>query len=250
MTLEEIRTEAWAIARDNAVVDADRLWSTAEMNRYINRIYRFIAKETKCIRDSETPAVCQIAVAPRVWSTLTADDGADYIFVNSTDSWLYHKDVSANLFTLDSRILSIDECKWTSKQWKLTKVSVSKWQTNPWWEQVIGMPTEYATDLTNGKIAINFRAEDTDTLRLVVRRLPLVSLVDDADIPEFRIVYHDAFINGVLWLMYGKQDTEALNKVKSQEFYALFLKDIDEIKQEESLLDERLRPNYSMGAFR
>ncbi len=250
MNLKEIRDECWGIARDTATIDQDKLWPKAEMNRYINRVYKKIARETRCIRDTETPAVCHISVAPRDWSTLTAADGMDYIWVNDPNSWLYHKTVSANLFAMHPAILRIEECKWTYKQWKLTKVSVGKWQNNPWWEQVVGMPTEYATDLTNNKIAINFRAEDTDILRLQVRRMPLTDLSQDTDIPEFRINYHEYMLNGILWQMYSKQDAEAVDKAKADDYYALFMKDIDEIKQEESMMDERLRPNYSMNAFR
>jgi len=57
MTLEEIRQECWDEARETATNDIDRLWTTSEMNRYINRVYRNIARETRCIRDSITPDI-------------------------------------------------------------------------------------------------------------------------------------------------------------------------------------------------
>lgn len=249
MTLKELREECWAITRDTALIDSDRLWPTVDMNRYINRTYRHIAKETKCIRDSVTPAVCFITVAPVDYTTVPSTD-PDYEWLNSSESWLYHRNVSKNLFDLHSSILAIDECKWTTKQWRLKKVSVQAWQANPWWEQVVGMPTEFATDLTNGKLAINFRAEDADTLRLIVRRMPIVNLVNDSDSPEFRLSYHDMMLNGILNQMYSKQDAETIDQAKADRYYLAYLKDIDEIKQEESLLNERLRVNYSLDAFR
>ena len=250
MNLSDIRNECWGIARDTALVDSDRLWTTAEMNRYINRTYRTIARETKCIKDAVTPEVCQISVTPRDWTTLTAADGMDYVWVNDPNSWLYHQNVSPYLFALHPSILQILECKWTTSQWRLTKVSVKKWQVNPWWEQVVGLSTEYATDLSNNKIALNFRNGTADTLRLQVSRLPLVDLINSSDVPEFRTHYHDYFVNGVLWQMYSKQDAETIDETKAAKYYAAFLQDIDYIKQEESILDERLNPNNSMSAFR
>jgi hypothetical protein len=250
VTLSEIRNECWDYARDTALVDSDRLWTTREMNKYINRIYRWIAKETRCIRDSQTVSLCQFSLTPRDWSTLTADDGFDYTWVNDPNSWLYHQNVAPYVFPLDSRILDIDECKLTSNPWILTKVSVTKWQQNPQWEQVIGLPTEFCTDYSNNTLAVNFRSVVSDTLRLTVRRLPLVDLISDGDVPEFRTHYHDAFINGVLHLMYLKQDAETVDKGKSDDFLMLFFKDLDDIKQQETYLDQRLKANYSLDAFR
>lgn len=249
MTLKEIREECWDRARDVALTDADRLWPASEMRRHINRIYRYIARETRCIRDSQTTSLCMIQSAPVDYTTYVAGT-KDYIWANDSNSWLYHQNVCPYIFALDPRIISVDEVKWTSRQWKLTKVSVSKWQTNPWWEQVVGMPTEYATDLSANTLVVNFRDTTTDYLSLVVRRLPLEDLNADTDVPEFRANYHDYFLNGVLWLMYSKQDSDAYNGDKASMYKAMFDKDIDEIKQSESLLDERLRPNAVMAAFR
>lgn len=250
MTLKEIREECWDYARDNVGSDSDKLWNTAEMNRYINRIYRHIARETRCIRDAVTPEICNITVAPRDWTTLTPEDGIDYVYVNSPESWLYHQDVAPIVYKLDPRILQIEEVKWTNRQWRLTKVSVSKWQSNPWWEQVVGMPTEYATDYSNNTLVLNYRETLSDALRLQVKRLPLKDLIDDDDLPEFRDHYHDYFKNGVLWLMYRKQDSEAEDKAKSSDYFKMFAEDLDQLKQSEAKLEYRLFPNNSLSAFR
>jgi|ERR1019366_2959487 hypothetical protein len=248
MNLLQIRNEAWFVAGDLAKADQDRQWSTFEMNQYINRVYRTIARETKCIKDSITPAICLVPANVVIYTTYVAGT-QDYIWANSTTSWLYHLDVAPYIYTLNPLIIDVEEVKWTTKQWKLTKVSVTKWQTNPWWEQVIGMPTEYATDLSNNTIVLNFRATDSDTLRLVVRRMPLVDLIADADIPEIRTHYHDFFKNGVLAQMYMKQ-SEAYDHNKAIDYETRFKQDLNEIKRSESLLNEMLRPNYSTLAFR
>jgi hypothetical protein len=112
------------------------------------------------------------------------------------------------------------------------------------------MPTEYCTDYTNNSLTINFRSTTAGTLRLIVRRLPLVDLIADTDIPEIRISYHDFFRNGVLEQMYSKQDVEAFDLAKAAQYRTQFLEDINEIKQQEIILDQRLKPNYSLDAFR
>jgi hypothetical protein len=248
MNLSEIRGEAWDIARDFGQVDEDRLWTKREMNRYINRVYKRIASETKCIRDNTTPSVCLISTAPVDYTTY-ATGTLDYIWANDTDGWLYQKNVAPYVYTYHSSIIQIDEVKWSNRTWRLMKVSCTKWQTNPWWEKVVGMPTEYCTDLQNGAIALNYRDEETDTLQLHVRRMPLVDLVDDNDIPEIRVNYHEFFLNGVLAMMFSKQDAEAFDGAKYNAYEQKFLKDLDEIKQEESQLDYHLRPNSPMKAF-
>jgi hypothetical protein len=246
ITLVEIRQECRDLARDFQA--EDYLWSDDEMNRYINRVYWRIATETRCIRDATTEEVCIINSAPVDYTTY-AQGTLDYLWANDPNSWLYHQDVCPYVFPLHQSIIDIEEVKWVSRQWKLMKVSVNKWRPNPWWERVKGMPTEYCTDYKNKCLTVNFRDTATDNLSLSVRRAPLAKLVDDADAPEFRENYHEFFMNGVLYYMYSKQDSEAFDKEKAAEHYQLYLKDIDEIKQQESQLDAFLRPNYAMAAF-
>jgi len=249
MNLRQLREEAWDIARETATRDGDRLWPIKEMNRYINRVYRQIARETKCIRDAVTPEICRIASTVVDWTTY-APGTDDYILANDINSWIYQKNVAPYIYDLHPLILDIDEVKWSAKAWRLTKVSVSKWQVNPFWEQVMGMPTEYATDLSNNKLALNFRSDQSDTLKLIVRRLPIMDLGNDTDIPELRLHYHDFMINGILEQMYSKQDAETFDGEKAVSYGAKYLRDIDEIKQQETILDQRLKVNFSMDAFR
>lgn len=257
MTLNDIMTECWAIARETGTNDTNRLWSSTEMKAYINRTYRHIARETRCIRDSETLSICRIDVAPPAdYPTLQAlaltDQyyAQDLIYYNDPNSWLYQTLVSPYVFPLDPSILDIDEVKWTNKQWRLVKVSVTKWQVNPYWEQVLGLPIEYATDLSNNKLALNYRSNDIDTLRLIVKRLPLTDLVSLTDIPEIRQVYHDYFRYGVLEQMYSKQDSQTLDIPKALDFGTRYRDDIDHIKRQERILDQRLKVNNSMDGFR
>lgn len=249
MNLRNIREEAWDWADDYAVANEDHLWKKEEMNRYINRVYRRIASETLCIQDSNTAAVCRIASDPIDYTTYVSGTD-DYYWANTEGQWLYHKDVAPYLYMLHPSILKIEEVKWTTRQWKLTKVESKKWQVNPYWEQVVGMPTEYATDLHTGKIALNFRSESSDILKLVVKRMPLVDLIQDGDIPEFRAAYHEFFLDGVLYMMYQKQDSQCFDKDKADWHKAKFDAALDEIKQEEADLQQTLGSNGSMDAFR
>ena len=257
MNLKEIRDEAYDIAREIGTTDAERFWNAKEMNRYINRVYRFIARETRCIQDSITPSVCKIDVAPplslaalqtlALSDPMAADDLAEY---NRAGSWMYQTLVAPRVFKLSPLILDIDEVKWHDLPWKLVKVSVTKWQQNPKWEQVIGYPTECSTDYTTGYLAVNYRFSGIDSLRMTVKRMPLIDLIQDTDIPELRVNYHDFMINGVLAQMYSKNDAEVFDKDAVGKYTALYARDVDDIKQQESILDQRLRPNFSLDAFR
>jgi hypothetical protein len=247
MTLAEIREECWALACD--LKEEDRLWSKQEMDRYINRVYRKIASETRCIRDSLTPACCIIQSTPKDYTTYVQGT-LDYLWANDPQSWLYQKNVAPYLFDLHKSILQIDDVKLVKKGWRLHKVSSASWEDNPYWERVIGPPTQYATDLSVGKLAVNFRDTEEDYLQLKVRRLPLEPLVGDKSVPEFRDNYHDAFFNGVLALMFSRQDSEGFDAAKSNKYANAFIQDLDDIKKKEIQLDERLRPNGSLAAFR
>jgi hypothetical protein len=257
MNLKEIRDEAYAIAREVGTTDADRQWTVKEMNSYINRVYRFIARETRCIRDAVTTSVCRIPVAPPVdiaaLTTLAVTDpfaADDLLEYNTVGSWMYGKLYAPRVLPLSQLILDIDEVKWKSVPWKLQKQPVAKWQSNPFWERIPGYPTEYSMDYSSGYIALNYRLDKADTLLLTVKRMPLANLVADTDIPEFRVHYHDFMINGVLEKMYSKQDVEIFSDKQVEKYAAMFRSDVDEIKQQEAIFDQRLKVNSSMDAFR
>ena len=251
MNLRQIREEAWDIARELNTPDGDRLWPATQMNRYINRVYRKIARDCKCIRDSTTPAVTVIDCPIIPYTDYDSEPTSkDYYWANTVGSWLYHLDVCAYLFDLHPTILDIQEVKWRTRDWRLYKVASEKWQKNTRWETTVGLPIEFATDLESDKIALNYRSDIAGTLDLVVKRMPLVDLINDDDVPEFRIQYHDFFVNGILEQMYSKQDAQAFDGEKSASYKAKFRADITEIKEEETKINERLRPNHSMSAFR
>lgn len=247
MNLRELREECWDDARE--LKGEDKLWPVEEMNRLINRIYFLIAAETRCIRDARTPSCCLLAVEPVDYTTYV-EGSLDYVWANDASSPLYHLDVAPYVFELHESVIHVDSAKLVSSGFLLHKVSSTKWQDNPLWEQVLGTPTEYALDLQNGAIALNYRMTSSDNLQLSVRRLPLQHLVDDDDVPEFRQDYHHRIRNGVLSLMYGKKDAETFDVDKRLRYWTAFRNDIEEIKLAEYRYEERLRPNTSMRAFR
>jgi hypothetical protein len=256
VNLSDIRNEAWSIARERGTSDPDRLWTTTEMNRYINRTYRYIARECKCIQDSRTETVCRITVAPpanlaalQAAALLDTFSAEDLLLYNTAGSWLEGTLVAPRAFKLHDSIIDIDEVKWFNAPWRLTGVSVTKWQKNPRWEQVMGYPTEYALDYQTGYLTLNFRTATADTLMLKVVRLPVADLVAATDIPEFRTSYHDFIINGVLAQMYSKQDAETIDLKKAADYKAAFDRDVDEVKQQERILKQKLNVNSPMPAF-
>jgi hypothetical protein len=248
MNLAQIREECWEEAFDVIGSGSDKFWPEDVMNRYINRIYYHIARETRCIRDASTASVCIIDGSVVDYSTY-ASGTLDYIWANDSTSPLYQLDVAPYLYDLHKSILDIDEVKLMRRKYQLHKVTSAVWQRNTMWEQTIGAPTQYATDLNSKKIAVSFRDGDGDTLQLAVKRLPLVELVLDTDEPEFREDFHQHFKDGVLWLMYKRQDAETFNMAKSKQAKDDFDDAIDELKQAVIKLDERIRPNAAMGAF-
>lgn len=233
MNLREIREEAWDYADDRSENEEDRLWKPEEMDRYVNRIYRDIARETKCIEDFSTPEVCQIAITPiapasQVTGTL------DYQYVNNGSSPLYGKTFASNTFLLHKSILEICDARLLNGQVRLNHRFAKKWKKSPTWDQRIGLPTEYATDLKNGYLAVNYRAETADIVLLSVKRLPLTPLRSSGDVPEIPISYHDAFLDGILAEMYSKQDSQTYEKGRAEKHKEQYLERLDDIKRIES----------------
>ena len=252
MTLQEIIDECRDQARDDGANDIDRLWNDAEMVRYINRIQRRIARETLCLKDATTPAVVLITLTPVDYTTYVSGT-LDYIWANSTSSFLYQQDVTPYIVDLHESILEIEEIKSLTWLNRLRKVSSQKWRNHLFWEQFITQPTEYATDLVHGKVAFKGRALVEQELQLTVKRLPLVELdiATPTGVPEIPLNYHDMFLNGVMERMYRKQDAETLDKAKADEYKELFLDDLDQIKrQEETVLNDYIAANKSLAAFR
>jgi hypothetical protein len=206
MNLKQIRDECWDIARETSEMDSDRLWSLNEMNAYINRIYRDIARTTKIIIDSTTVSTCQITLSS-----------------------------ATPIFALSPLILSVHDCYYCATQTsvpiskKLIYVPVICLGVDPMLITLHATPTYYSLDNATGNITfdtIPLSADVTPLLKLRVSRLPLLDLIEDIDIPEFLVKYHDYFKYGVLWLMYSKQDSEAYDLAKASDFYQMYQLDI------------------------
>ena len=253
MNLQEIIDYCRGQARDDGTADVDRLWPDADMVRYANKVHNKIARETLCIKDSTTPAICLITLTPVDYTTYVSGT-LDYIWANDSDHPLYQLNVTPYLVALNNLILEIEEIKPLAAGGFLTKAPVSNWQRNYQWEGQVFQPTEYATDLETNKIALNGRLETVETLQLVVKRLPLAAFVVasmDTQTPDIRVNYHEFFFNGILELMYSKQDAETLDKAKAADYKEDFLDDIDEIKrQDQTVLNDSLSVNRSLSAFR
>jgi len=238
MNLQEIIDDCRDQARDNGALDVDRLWPDAEMVRYANKVQNRIARETLCIKDSTTPDICILALTPVDYTTYVAGT-LDYIWANDSDHPLYQLDVTPYIVPLHDRILEIEEVKLMSGLYRLGKASVKWWQHYIQWEATLSTPTEFATDLQVGSIALFGRMETADTLQLAVSRMPLAPFVVadmDEQTPDIRVSYHDFFHNGILGYMYSKQDAETLDKAKAVDYNEQFDDDIDEIKRQENIV--------------
>jgi hypothetical protein len=253
MNLQEIIDQCRDQARDDGILDVDRLWPDADMVRYANRVYNKIARKTLCIADSTTPEVCVLALTPVDYTTYVAGT-LDYIWANDTAHPLYQLDVNPYLAPLHDSILEIEEIKSLTQIRRITKGILSQWRQNLQWEGLVTQPTEYTNEIQSNMIAFNGRQETAETFQLSVKRMPLTAFVVasmDTQTPEFRINYHEYFYNGILELMYQKQDAETLDKAKANDYKEEFLDDIDEIKRQELIvLNDQISANHSLSAFR
>ena len=245
MTLDEIREECREKARDTAIIDADRLWPDSDMNRYINRTYYDLVRKTRCIKDARTAAICLLALTPVDYTTYTPGT-LDALWAADTTSPLFEADVAPYVIPLHASILEVLDAKLSTAGTHLTKVTSEKWMRNVKWEHAISTPTEYATDLQNRSIAVNFRSLTEETIQIRVSRMPLIKLSADLDEPEMREDYHEFIMPGVLMQMYKKQDAETIDLAKAADYKEEYDQAIDDMRFQEFRLNDRLKVNFPM----
>ena len=113
MNLAQIRQECWDIARETSTSDGDRLWTKSEMNSYINRTYRHIARETRCIRDDITYRITSAPYASYAAMTALVATNSyvaeDVARMLDPASWFYVNPDPAGTYTarLDSQAQTI-----------------------------------------------------------------------------------------------------------------------------------------------
>jgi hypothetical protein len=174
--------------------DSDRYWTESDLNEYAQDAVDVFCRLSKLIRDSLTPSVCLL--------TLNPED---------------------QHIALSPLILSIERVKpsWGSYPLRLTSLDeVTRLQ--PAWEDDTGSPDAYLLDYSKGYLSLNRAVVDTGTLRLTVRRMPLLPLDSDNAVPEINPEYHHMLKDYMLYRAFSAQDSEMYNPDKARHHLVLF----------------------------
>ncbi len=213
MTLGDLSTAFRARAFDTK---APYLWSDDEVAEFAEDAENEAAERARLIRDSMTPAICQVAVV-----------------------------AGAASYMLDARILSVDRAKLDSQSVPLTLSSTTAmdlgqgarprdWRASNsnWvggigggWEGRQGTPTIAVLDAEGAgwKLTLSPTPTQADTLRLQVFRLPLEPLSSDTDnVPEIPARLHIRLVDWMMFRAYSKQDAEAADAATAAKHEAAF----------------------------
>ncbi|MBF0517768.1 MAG: hypothetical protein HQK97_11750, partial [Nitrospirae bacterium] len=165
-----------------------------------------MAAETLCITDSTTPQICQITLSKGLAS-----------------------------YPLDSRVIAIKRAvlrSTGSPLFKTTQDSLFRWYGL--WQNFEGTPAYYMLDVQSGCITLHPVPAASDTINLIVYRLPISDMstsAPDAE-PEIPRRYSRTLINGILALAYEKSGSDTLNTESAKTYRELWQKGLDEIRRE------------------
>lgn len=172
--------------------DADMFWTNEELTDYLNQAQKEYTRRFP-IKDSQTAAVCQIAV------------------VAGTSVYTYHES-----------ILDIHRAKLASDTYPLTIITAPELdEVFDDWESTTGTPTHFIMHADTGKLQLYPIPSANDTLNLQVGRRALEALDwdfsnRDPEVPE---AHQWCLIDWASHLAYLKEDTEATFKPDRSEYF-------------------------------
>jgi hypothetical protein len=182
---------------DEVVDKPDLLWSLAEWTEYAND-----AENETCIR-----------------ANLILDQSTGITSISVLSGAATH--------TISELILIVKRAKMSSGTEPLVKTSRRVLDaTYPNWEVDTGVVRSWFPDESN-KITLYKIPTSSDTLQLMVSRLPLTAMLlanKMSDTPEIDVQYHEGLLDWMLHRAYSKQDSETLDKGKAKEHLARFEK--------------------------
>lgn len=168
------------------------LWSDDEATLYANEAVKEAAERARLIPDATTLAVTQLAI-------------------NTTDTD----------YALHPSILHVERAKLDSQTRPLSRATVGQLDRDyPDWEAQTGPPVYFVED--NGRIRLVPKSAATDTLTLVVYRLPLADMAAVTDEPGIHARHHYRLVDWMLRCAYLKQDAEARDEQKAAQYEAMF----------------------------
>jgi len=200
--------------------EPDYLWSDAELIGYLNEAQEEAARRARLLIDATTPEIC----------TVTLVGG------------------QAN-YDLDERIIGIRSAQPSWRTRPLHGVTVVELDNDyPGWQDRFGQPEVVILDFQTGSLTLcptPSMAEEELTIQLRVTRLPLVSVHDEQDRPEIKVVYHRSLIHWIKHKAYLKKDADTLDKTASADALALFEQEFGQKKS--AWADEFDQRNLPLG---
>lgn len=192
--------------------DSALLWTNDDLTRYANEAENEYCRR-RPILDSETAAVCQIAV--------TAGTG---------------------VYALDARVVRVKRAKLSTEREVLSKVT-KNWLDYEYqgWEEWTSDPWYYIDDETDQKLRIVSPPKVDGNLDMTVGRLPLDPMLwadRDTVSPEIPEQHHNDLLHWMLHLAYLKADSETYDPRKATGYRDLFT---TEVAPQISAEDERNR---------
>lgn len=177
--------------------EPDYLWSDAELTFYANEAEEEAARRSRLLIDASTAAIC----------TITLVSGQSE-------------------YSLDGRVIGLRSAQpsWRSKALSFETVAAMD-EDCPGWQARTGAPQSVVADYETGVLKLcptPTAADAGETVQLRVTRLPLEPLVDAADTPEIKAVYHRKLIHWIKHKAYLKPDADTLNKDASATALAFF----------------------------
>lgn len=114
--------------------------------------------------------------------------------------------------TLDPRIIEVRSASIGNEDMRLRTVEEmgctwSNWRT----DTLRNVPSFLIRGLDTGKLHLYPRPATSGTIQLAVYRLPLVALVNDDDVPELRLEWHQSLVDWMLYRAYSRRDSEQLD---------------------------------------
>ncbi|MFM9922748.1 DUF6682 family protein [Variovorax sp. H27-G14] len=125
--------------------------------------------------------------------------------------------------TIDPRILEVRSASIGSEEMMLRTVEQvgcawPSWRT----DTLRNVPSVLIRGLDSGKLHLYPRPAVGGTIQLAVYRLPLAPLVDDEDVPELRLEWHQSLVDWMLYRAYSRRDSEQLDPKIAGEALARF----------------------------
>jgi len=181
--------------------DEDSLWSDAEWTRYANLTEQDAARRCLCLQDNTTDEdanslpICEIAI--------TADP-------------------STSEYQISPLVLTIRHAQLASLNYPLVKDKMFGLANENLANIPSGTPSMWSWAIRKDYIVLNRLATASDTLKLVVTRLPLVDMSATGDEPEIPEQYHYYLVYGMLARAYLKKDSETYDPNASARMEAEF----------------------------